>query len=125
MKTNGNGRGKPRMALNSKLREIVMKEGGFAAILTGIIVALVFVAFAGQSWAAGKLSQDPQALSFLGSYKGTILARGSQRDVEFTLSAIDDNGKVTVSRYHLGQASSVRLIVQKRPENSWGSVRMG
>ncbi|MDP2045011.1 MAG: hypothetical protein Q8L00_02240, partial [Deltaproteobacteria bacterium] len=35
---------------------------------------------------------------------GTILARGSQRDWEITLSAVDDSGKVTVSRYHLGPA---------------------
>jgi hypothetical protein len=59
---------------------------------------------------AGGLSQDPEALSFLGSYEGTILIRGSQRDWEITLAAVDDSGKVTVSRYHVGPVGDFKPV---------------
>jgi hypothetical protein len=55
---------------------------------------------------AGRLSQDPDALSFLGNYEATLLVRGSQRIWDLTLSSVDDNGNVKVSRYHLSAVGS-------------------
>jgi hypothetical protein len=74
-------------------------------LFVGLIISgLCFFGTGANLSMAGGLSQDPEALSFLGSYEGTVLARGCQRDWEITLFAVDDSGKVTVSRYHLGPA---------------------
>lgn len=63
----------------------------FAAILVLILTVSTVT--------AGGLSQNPNAVAFLGSYEGTILASGHQRNWELTLSAVDDSGKVKVSRF--------------------------
>ncbi len=73
-----------------------------------IIAGFCFFGIGAVTALAGGLSQDPQAQAFLGSYEASIMAMSAQRDWEITISAIDDNGKVTVGRYHLGSTPSQR-----------------
>ena len=58
---------------------------------------------------AGGLSQDPEALSFLGSYEGSILVMGGQQSWDLTLSAVDDSGSVKVSKYHVGAVGNFNV----------------
>lgn len=66
---------------------------------------LMLGVIAGMAWAQeSNMAKDPEALAFMGHWKGRInwVAKGDSREIELILK-INDDGSVTVVRFHLGR----------------------
>ena len=74
--------------------------------MLALLFALAAVFFLSNSMAeAGeyRMSQDPEALAFIGRWEGNIEgSQGETRSLEIVLADLQDNGDITCKRYHLG-----------------------
>jgi len=72
-------------------------------ILCAFTVVTFSLSIAMAAGEESQMSKNPEAQAFVGTWKGLVEnSRGESRELEVTLSNLQDDGSISCNRYHLG-----------------------